>query len=441
MKQPRTPGLRRHVAFATFIAIADLMLMTGHGYAYKFRVLHSFCPPTTNCADGIDPKTGVILDGAGNLYGTVSQGIHAVNTGGSVFELQFNGSKYKFELLYRFCAARNCTGALDGVNPFGGLILDANGNLYGTTRGGGSGGSGTVFELLPNPAGGRRILETLHNFNGTDGDFPFAALSYAGAQSGAPYDGTSDLFGTTHNGGSHFNGVVYKLTFVPGQTARQETVVYEFCSQVSNGICTDGSAPAAPLIPDATGHFYGTTGLGGSTGHGTVYRISPQSEFVHSVLYNFCQLTNCSDGDEPDRGALAIDASNNILGTTASGGISGKGLVFKLPLGGGADSARYNFCAQTGCVDGSSPFAGVAISASGDLFGTTEAGGKFGGGVVFRIHGNHYTVLHSFCTQTNCTDGAFPAGGVIIDSSGDLFGTTESGGANDQGTVFELSPT
>jgi uncharacterized repeat protein (TIGR03803 family) len=210
-----------------------------------------------------------------------------------------------------------------------------------------------------------------------------------------------------------------------------ETVLYSF----KGG--SDGNEPFAGLIADSSGNLYGTTAFGGASNSGVVFKLSPSG--TETALYSF---TNGSDGGSPFAGLIA-DSSGNLYGTTTSGGASNRGVVFKLSPG-GAETVLHSFCSLPGCSDGNDPFAGLIADSSGNLYGTTLGGGASNAGVVFKLSpGGTETVLYSF---TGGSDGAFPQAGLIADSSGNLYGTTSAGGASGGcgepgcGTVFKLSP-
>jgi uncharacterized repeat protein (TIGR03803 family) len=355
----------------------------------------------------------------------------------------------------------------DGANPDAGLVQATDGNLYGTTEGGGAiGNYGTVFKLTP--AG---MLTTLHSFDSTDGANPTAELLQA-------TDG--NLYGTTYGGGPTFSGTVFKIT--PGGTL---TVLYSFCSQ-SN--CTDGANPKAGLIQATDGNFYGTTFEGGAngsgaSGDGTIFKITPSGALT--TLYSFCSQSNCTDGFDPS--ATMVQARDgNFYGTTLFGGANADGTIFKITPGGvlttlhsfdstdgsnpngliqatdgnlygttylgganlsgtvfkitpsGALTTLYSFCSQSNCTDGNGP-AGLVQATDGKFYGTTATGGANGGGTVFNITpGSTLTTVYSFCSQSDCTDGDLPYAGLVQDTNGKLYGTAFRGGIGD-GTVFRLS--
>jgi uncharacterized repeat protein (TIGR03803 family) len=230
--------------------------------------------------------------------------------------------------------------------------------------------------------------------------------------------------------------------------AQKESVVYSFCAQDN---CADGAFPYAGLVFDQKGNLYGTTTGGGNNacypdGCGVVFKLTPKGE--ETVLYSFCAQTNCADGANPSAG-LIFDQKGNIYGTTQYGGARGNGVVFKFTPE-GQETALYSFCARNGCTDGGVPWAGLVLDQKGNLYGTTTRGGAYnnaichgyGCGVVFKLTPEgKYIVLHSFCGQSNCTDGAFLDAGLVFDQKGNLYGTTNYGGANnDSGVVFKLTP-
>ena len=333
-------------------------------------------------------------------------------------------------VLYSFCSVSNCT---DGANPAAGLIQDASGNFYGTTDRGGANDAGTLFAL--DTAGNQTVL---YNFcsvsNCGDGATPAAGLIQ---------DAAGNFYGTTEFGGTSGGGTVFKL-----DTSGNETVLYSFCS-VAN--CADGANPAAGLVQDAAGDLYGTTEFGGANDSNNCYYLSGGAVFEldtagnETVLYSFCSISGCTDGVWPVAG-LIQDATGNLYGTTWLGGAGvnkscyngGCGTVFKLDTAGN-ETTLYTFCSVSNCTDGLWPVAGLTQDAAGNLYGTTQYGGAGNSGIVFELDtaGNE-TVLYSFCSVSACADGAWPVAGLIQDAAGNLYGTTDGGGAKKAGTVFEL---
>ncbi|MDA8115033.1 MAG: hypothetical protein M0Z43_09955 [Acidithiobacillus sp.] len=213
---------------------------------------------------------------------------------------------------------------------------------------------------------------------------------------------------------------------------RGESVRHAFA-----GTPSDGAAPYAGLVMDASGNFYGTTAHGGAHGQGTVFKITPAG--VESVVYSFSGGTG--DGASPYAG-LALDASGNLYGTTIYGGTHDDGTVFKITPA-GVESVVHTFVGGTG--DGAYPYAGLLLDASGNLYGTTLSGGDGGGasgqGTVFKITpAGVESVLYSFGTNGGDSDGVNPQTGLVRDASGNLYGTTNGGGASNKGTVFKITP-
>jgi uncharacterized repeat protein (TIGR03803 family) len=326
----------------------------------------------------------------------------------------------------------------NGANPVGSLTPDGAGNYYGTTYGGGTNGWGTVFELSPSVGGG--WTETiLYSFTGgADGGSPgFAVVR----------DAAGNLYGSTTFFGSLNHGMVFELSPLSGG-GWTESVLYTFTGGA------DGGAPNG-LVIDPAGNLYGTTNVGGnSLNDGVVFELSPSaSGWTESTIYTFYAVHPL--GDTSANGALTLDAAGNLYGTTSYNGTRGNGVVFKLsPNGSGGWTARvlHNF---SGFGDGGSPNGNLVLDAAGNIFGTTPTGGdktacnRHGCGVVFELSptmagGWKYTGLYAF---TGGTDGGVPYAGLVIDSSGNLYGTTNQGGpstgtgcSSGCGVVFEFSP-
>ena len=333
----------------------------------------------------------------------------------------------KEKVLYTFCSVGNCT---DGSSPVAGLIFDAAGNLYGTTPDGGDYGYGTVFQLVTG-ANGAWSRKVLHSFKiGTkDGLQPEAGLIF---------DAAGNLYGTTVEGGGPYNGgTVFKLTPQANGDWKEE-VLHSFKSEGE-----DGSSPVAGLVFDASGSLYGTTVIGGAHNRGTVFKLAPQANgsWKEKVLHSFGKGT---DGYLPYAG-LIFDAKGNLYGTTAGSLYSGCGehqhhcgAVFKLTPGANgrwSETVLHNF---TSGGDGNHPVVGLILDATGNLYGTTLKGGAYNGGAVFQLvpeRNGAWTesVLYSFCFATGCTDGYYPYAGLVFDAAGNLYGTTWFGGAYKNG--------
>jgi len=267
-----------------------------------------------------------------------------------------------------------------------------------------------------------QTFTTLHYFDATDGGVPVAPLVQGS-------DG--NFYGTTPAGGANSDcptscGTVFKIT-----PRGALTTLYNFCSQPN---CTDGYQSVAPLIQSSNGAFYGTTEAGGTNnapfGDGTVFKITASGTLttLHSMG------SNSTDDGSPEAG-LVLGANGDFYGTTH--GYAGQaGSVFKISAS-GTLTTLYIFCSQTNCTDGGYPGAALVLGTNGDFYGTTEDGGAFANGTVFKITPTGtLTTLHSF----NIVDGSNPLG-LVQASNGNFYGTTISGGANDAGTVFQMTPT
>jgi uncharacterized repeat protein (TIGR03803 family) len=414
---------------AAAFASAIILALALPAFGQTESVLYSFCSQP-KCTDGEYPQAGVIMDAEGNLYGTTYNG--GTTNLGTVFELTPAGTE---TAIWNF-ASRNP----DGYGPEAGLTMDTKGNLYGTTFFGNAGVVGGVaFELTPSGT------ETIICGLGVGGD--------TGIDSGAGLimDAKGDLYGTTVydlilHGERSGGGAVFKLTPpVRNRHTWTATMLYGFCSQPN---CTDGENPEAGLTKDTKGNLYGTTYNGGIYGHGTVFELSPNGTggYDENVIYSFCSQPTCADGANPWAG-LIVDAEGNIYSTTYGGGVYEGGTIFELSpngTGGYNESVLYTFCSLPNCTDGNNPMGALIRDTKGNLYGTTYAGGAYERGTVFQLSpngtgGHDETVLYSFCSLPNCTDGEYPASG-LISNKGNLYGTTSGGGANAGGTVFEVKP-
>jgi len=378
--------LQRALLIVPAVLIPMLMLTLPIA-AQTFTIFHQF----RSGSGGINPESGVIFDNAGNLYGTtLNDGAFDVGTayqitaGGKEREFSFTGingegdfpqygslirdstgnfygttseggtynticvvgcgtvfvisSTGKERVLYEFTGVNG-----DGQQPWSGVIRDSGGNLYGTTSEGGTNNLGIVYKISPN---GEETI--LHNFDGSDGGFPYSGLTI---------DGQGNLFGTSSLGS------IFEIS-----SSGIFATLYEFSGP-------DGSNPLSGVSLDSVGNLYGTTNSGGAFGYGTVYEITPQGE--ETTLYNF---TGGADGANPGYGNLARDSAGNLYGTTTTGGAENLGIVFKVDPS-GTETVLHTF---TG-TDGRDPQGSVVLDANGNLYGTTYAGGAYGGGVVFKI--------------------------------------------------------
>src|SRR6202142_2031322 len=249
-------------------------------------------------------------------------------------------------------------------------------------------------------------------------------------------DGDSPMAGLTMDSKGNFYGTTMfggsdaDGTFFMVTPTGSETVLYSFCD-----IGVDGSTPTGGLVMDKRGNLYGTTTTGGANGEGTVFKFTPDG--AETVLYSFCSEPMCADGYYPVAG-LIMDSKRNFYGTTIYGGADGAGAVFKLTSV-GPETVLFSFCLNMNCSTGASPYAGLMMDSAGNLYGTTAYGGAKTEGIVFELSpGGTETVLYSFGSAPG--DGATPYTDPIMDKEGNLYGTTVNGGASGMGTVFELAP-
>jgi hypothetical protein len=415
--------------------------MAGPASAGKYTVLYNFCSAGTSqnpCTDGSFPLNGLVMDSTGNLFGTGGAG--GANAAGVIFELKAKGRGYSYQTLYSFAACgSSCPDGTSLENP---LIVDTSGNLYGVATAGGANGGGTAFELLTSATGKKWTFKVIYAFCAeggsfcTDGRSPDGGLGYVGASTGALYDGTAPLFGTTLQGGgdSTQGGVVFQLT--PGKKW-SEKVRYNFCSK-SN--CADGGTPAGQIAVDTSGNIFGTTTIGGKsfqTNSGVVYRVAGKSE---TVLHDFCTSNPCHDGTQPGANGVTLGSGQTLVGATAAGGKNGAGAAYQIDVTSHKEDLLYVFCRKANCIDGDTPSGPLALSGSA-VIGLTQEGGKAAGGTLFQVAaGGKETVLYAFCQKGGCQDGDNPVGNLVIDGKGNIFGVTQHGGGHNSGTVFEYSP-
>jgi uncharacterized repeat protein (TIGR03803 family) len=442
-------GSVRRLAGTASLVIAVMTCLSGAAWSQtKLVTLHSFCSKGS-CADG-DNTFGdapLVEDTLGNFYGTTPFGGSSRTEGGTVFQLSFDSAKGKwlFKTIYDFPKVKH------GIEPAGPLIVDTQGDLYGTTtRGGTLGNGGVVFELKPNADRTKWKQHMLYAFcpNGTtcpDGAGPLSPrLTYAGASAGALYDGTSPLFGTTIGGGANNKGTVFELSLNKATHKWSESVIYNFCSVGSN--CLDGYEADFGVTMDGNGNLFGPA-WGGTQNWALIYELSPAGggNWNFTVLYNFCGTIPCVSLPQSP---LLVDTAGNLYGT-ALGGANANGAIFKL-IPNGANSQffdLYDFCKLANCLDGRIATASLAMDASGNLYGTTKEGGtnttdlnQQGGGTAFVFGSGQLQTLYDFCARASCADGEYPLAGVTLDGHGNLFGATSLGGTSGRGTVFELTP-
>ncbi len=342
----------------------------------KLTTLHSFCA-VSGCPDGLYPYAGLIQATNGDFYGTTEAGgssvqVDACPTGcGTVFKMTPSG---ELTTLYSFCSQSACA---DGSFPESGLIQASNGDLYGTTVGGGVNGDyGTIFRITPSGS-----LTTLYSFCSqsgcTDGTDPQAGLVRAA---------NGDFYGTTVRGGPNACpgyetcGTVFKMS-----PSGALTTLHVFCSESG---CPDGSNPIAGLVKAANGNLYGTTIQGGINcplalgGCGTVFEITLTGALT--TLYSFCAQSGCGDGAYPEAG-LVSGTDGNLYGTTTEGGtgVIQYGTIFKITPTGTLTTV-YIFCSET-CGNEKDPTALLLQATNGNFYGTTSEGGEKGDGAIFSL--------------------------------------------------------
>jgi uncharacterized repeat protein (TIGR03803 family) len=374
--------------------------------AQTYRVLYRF----TGGLDGGNPYAGLTMDGAGNFYGTTYAGGSAHL--GTVYQLKRKHSAWVINPLHSFAGYPT-----DGAYPEGRVVFGPNGTLYGNTFAGGNTpacnpgyGCGTIFNLRPPPTACVSAIcpwtaSLIYAFGGTanDGAFPIGDFIF---------DHAGNMYGSTGGGGDNDRGTVFELS-----PAGAETVLYRFPQSGAQG-----QNPEGGVIFDAAGNLYGTANSSSlMDNYGVVFELNYAAGWTESTLYTFLAG---NDGGYPQAG-LVSDAAGNFYGATSQYGMYGGGTVFKLtPSGSGWTlSTIYSFTGQCG------PERNLAIDAAGNLYGTTFCDGANSAGNVFKLtpsgDGWTYTSLYDF---TGGSDGGFPFSNVIFDASGNLYGTTYAGG-------------
>ncbi len=401
-----------HSAQKILITCATALLATTTWAASSGKLIYSFAGGT----DGEYTDTELVIDSAGNLYGTSVQG--GIYGGGTVFQVTPAGIH---TVLYNF------TGGPDGGEPYKGVTLDAQGNLYGTavTGGGGSceGGCGVVFELTN--SGGVWSQSVIHTFTGgKDGSGPGSPVTI---------DRYGNVYGTTPTGGADEMGVVYQLR--PSATGGWTfTLVHTFTGG------EDGGGGSASQLLIAGGNLYGVCTVGGANGFGMVYELSPNhGKWQLTTLYAF--------KDQPDGalpyGGVIPDNQGNLYGTTYYAGANDLGTVYKLTHSNGSwtESVLYSF---KGGTDGASPISSLVADTKGNLYGTTSDGGaaSCSCGVIFKMtRGASASWTESVAYRFPGTPApGFAYNGLVRDPAGSLYGATVHGGSSNDGAIYEFTP-
>jgi uncharacterized repeat protein (TIGR03803 family) len=368
--------------------------------------------------EGEYADTDLETDGAGNIYGTTVLG--GDFGGGTVFQLSPTPNGWVHTTLYSF------TGGADGGEPYKGVTLDRDGNLYGTAVTGGSGncegGCGVVYKLTH--SGAKWTYRVIHAFTGgDDGSGPGARVTV---------DHAGNIYGMAPTGGAYGLGTIYKIR-QGSHGAPAFKVIHAFTGGA------DGATGSAGRMVFRDGHLYGAATAGGTYGSGVVFELTPRGrgEWDFSTIYSF---RGQPDGSFP-YGALLFDALGNIYGTTYYGGANGIGSVYQLSpqaMGEWNESVLYSF--QEGS-DGNSPISNLVFDNAGNLYGTTSEGG-LGSGTIFKLSpvGNGSwteTVVHAF---EGPPDGGFSYNGMVVDAFGNFYGATVHGGTDDDGSVYKFTP-
>ena len=455
MTHINNPHFKTHLPLMCLLVLA---LASPVSAEWKEKVLYSF---QGGANDGASPAGAVVFDKAGNLYGATTDGGGECPPAqcGIVFQLAppvKKGDPWTEIVLHTFKG----NGSDDGNTPAGSVILDSAGNLYGTTGYGGTGncvllgtkvGCGTVYKLSPPTQKDGAWTETVLY------SFPTSKQGYL-PNGNLVFDGAGNLYGATMFGGGYgtscdpyyqYCGAVFELSPPTKKGGKwTEKVLHGFKGMKAGSSLGDGANPNGGLVLDSEGVVYGTTYTGGfqcphdsGQGCGTVFRLAPPTRkgagWTETILHRF---KSSPDGGGPAAGVI-FDAHEKLDGTTVGGGGGyGDGTVFQLATdadGPWKEHVLYSFQGQN---DGSNPQGGVALDAKGDIYGTSE------GGMIFKIRlvGGAwiFTVVYDF---KNSPDGWHPTGPLMFDANGSLFGTTEWGGTGQScqggcGTVFEVSP-
>lgn len=394
------------LALGTILGILSLQ----PAQAQTYTVLHSFNLLGT---DGARPYDGFISDRAGNLYGTTAAG--GTNHGGTVFKMVHTSRGWMLNTLYDFADGS------DGASPDVRVTMGADGALYGTNTAGAEFGGGVIFKLqVPTRALGEWTETSLY------------AFAFEQNEYGSPltFDSAGKLYGAVAHWSGNDRGAVYQL--VRNGDSWILNLIYQFAGG------NDGSDPRGSLAIDAAGNIYGVTEDDGRYGNGNVYELSPSgSGWTKTVLHDF---QGGNDGLIPF-GGLIFDHSGNLLGSTGSGGPGNGGTVFQLspqPGGGWTYSLVYGFPGQSSW----GPTGSLTVDQAGNIYGARNDPGTLGNnGSIFELTYSdgvwNYINLHSFA---GFDDGAEPNGSLVVDGTGNVYGTAGDGGAYDYGLVFEITP-
>jgi uncharacterized repeat protein (TIGR03803 family) len=393
------------------------MLVGQAGAANTTEVIFSFAEEA-----GEYPSTELVMDGAGNIYGTAVQG--GQFGGGTVFQLAPSGDGWTYTVLHDF------TGGADGGQPYGGVTLDPQGNLFGTAVIGGSGGvcveDGCGVAYMLTKDGGTWTHSVIHDFTGGNDGF--------GPGVGLTRDARGNLYGMTPTGGAYGLGTIFQLKRNHNGTWTQR-VIHTF-----TGGLDGATGSAGRLLLDDAGNLSGVATVGGAHGAGTAFRLrrAPRGRWRLKTLYAFKGQPFAGN----PYGALLFDEAGSLYGTTYYDGEYDLGTVYKLTREDGSwtETVLYSF---RGGMDGASPISNLVFDESGTIYGTTSEGGApgCGCGTIFRLTeaNGEWTesVVHAF---EGTPDGAYPYAGMLVGMSGTFFGATVHGGDDDDGSIYEFTP-
>jgi len=386
--------VNRHTKAVSSLVFACMLLAAiPFAQSQTLTVLYRF----SGGREGSDPQGGLIQDSLGTLYGTATHGNHneACNGWGCGVVYKFDPQTGEETVLHSFA------GGSDGEYPYGSLVMDMQGNLYGTTQQGGAKDLGIVYKL--DALGNETIL---HSFSGgADGQYPMAGLTP---------DSAGNLYGTTFGGGTFNCGTIFRVT-----SSGQETVAHSFAGG------TDGANPTASLTRDNGGNFYGTTEFGGLNSLGSIFQLSASG--TEWLLFSF----DGSQGAMPLAGLLR-DESGNLFGTTTMGG-EGRGVVFEV------DSSGRLVLAQSLTNEfGALPSGTLVRAANGSIYGTAVQGGNYGTGTIFELSPTRgLRLVYTFDSPFGI---GYPVSGLTLGQSGVLYGTAANGGFHLAGGIFEIQP-
>ncbi len=442
-KSSSIPGNAVHALLPTTLLVISLILLlvtlTPVVRAQTFTVLHDF----TGGDDGGAPWSGLTRGPHGSFYGTTWSGgqrsSDCVDSGcGTLFQLSKSGSGWDYSVLHTFM------GGSDGAGPWARVVFGPNGILFGTTSAGGVGGCqiygdhlgcGTVFRMVPPDQVGPYTRPHMASMSITT---IYTFLN--GADGAAPgfgdliFDPAGNMYGTTIVGGVSGWGAVYEIS--PSGQGWTEQGLYSFSG------ATDGGLPYAGVLRDGRGNLYGATTVSGDDPLcwwggmcGVLFQLVPSAGgWTDNTIFTF---HNNGAGTNPV-GSLISDGSGNLYGSTSSYSGPDGGTVFVLQPQQNGWSLTVLCSFNAG---GSGPYANLVMGVSGDLYGTTYADGEFNAGTVFKVShssgGWTCTSLHDF---TGASDGGLPVSSVSIDGQGNLYGTASSGGAYGQGVIWEITP-